>query len=127
MEILIPISLFAMIAMIVILPRYFKSQERLRLQETLRAAIEKGQPLPPEVVAALTSDVKTRRPPPTARSDLRRGVILLCVAGALVAFGYLWGMDEPDAYYPLLGVAAFPGFIGLALVVMSMLHKDKAE
>ena len=126
MEIIIPIAFFAMIAGLVIAPRYFRSQERLRLQETLRAAIDKGQPLPPEVIAALTSDVRVRRPP-SPRNDLRKGVILLCVAGALVTLGYVIGFDEPDAYYPMIGAAAFPGFIGLALVLMSVLIKDKAE
>ena len=39
MEILIPITFFAMIAVIVVAPRYLKSQERQKLQDTLRAAI----------------------------------------------------------------------------------------
>lgn len=126
MEILIPITFFAMIAALVIAPRYFRSQERMRLQDTLRAAIEKGQPLPPEVVEALTSDAPAKRAP-SAQRDLRKGVILLCVAAALVTMAYLVGMDEPDAYYPMIGAACFPGFIGLAFVAMSLLSKSKAE
>ena len=38
MDELIPIALFAMIAAIVILPRYFRSQERQKMADTLRLA-----------------------------------------------------------------------------------------
>ena len=68
-EILIPIALFAMIAAIVIVPRYFKSLERQKMTETVRLAIEKGQPLPPEVIEALTSRSQAVASP---SRDLRR-------------------------------------------------------
>jgi len=125
MDELIPMIFFVMIAAIVIVPRYFKSLERQKMQETLRAAIEKGQPLPAEVVEAMTRNVTVKRAPSPQR-DLRRGVVLLCVAAALVTLGYLIGLSEPDAFYPLVGVAAFPAFIGLAFVVMSFVFRDKA-
>ena len=80
-DILIPISLFAMIAAIVIGPRYFKSLERQKMADTLRAAIERGQPLPPEVINLLTADAKPKASP---QRDLRRGVILVAAALGLV-------------------------------------------
>ncbi|RYF97357.1 MAG: hypothetical protein EON94_15125, partial [Caulobacteraceae bacterium] len=97
MEILIPLAFFAMIAAIVIVPRYLKSIERQKLQDTLRASIEKGAELPPEVIAALTSDVKPR---PSPYRDLRTGVIWLGVAVAFVALGAAVSFEEPDALYP---------------------------
>jgi hypothetical protein len=118
-EILIPLSFFAMVAAIVIWPRYLKSQERQKLQDTLRAAIEKGQPLPPEVIEAISSDVK---PPPTPGRDLRRGIVWLGAAAGLAMFGLLLGYSEPDATFPLIGIAAFPAFIGVALIVVSQLN-----
>jgi hypothetical protein len=122
MEILVPISLFAMIAAIVIVPRYLKSLERQKLQETLRASIEKGAALPPEVVEALTSDVK---PPPSPYRDLRAGIIWLGIAVGFAAMGLAVSFEEPDALYPMLGVAAFPGFIGLALIALSFVTRKK--
>jgi hypothetical protein len=122
MEILVPISLFAMIAAIVIVPRYLKSLERQKLQETLRASIEKGAALPPEVVEALTSDVK---PPPSPYRDLRAGIIWLGIAVGFAAMGFAVSFEEPDALYPMLGVAAFPGFIGLALIALSFVTRKK--
>ncbi|RAK61292.1 hypothetical protein DJ021_16520 [Phenylobacterium hankyongense] len=125
MEILIPITLFAMIAAIVIAPRYFKSLERQKLQDTLRAAIEKGQPLPPEVVAAMTTDVKPDRTLPSSSRDLRTGIIWLGVGIGMAALGVALSFDEPDATYPLIGIAAFPAFIGLAFIVISFLNRDR--
>ncbi|KRB39930.1 MAG: DUF6249 domain-containing protein [Pseudomonadota bacterium] len=123
MEILVPLGFFAMIAAIVIVPRYLKSLERQRLQETLRASIEKGAELPPEVIEALTSDVK--KAPASSYRDLRAGVIWLGVAVAFIALGVAVSFEEPDALYPLLGIAAFPGFIGLALIALSFVQRDR--
>jgi hypothetical protein len=122
MEILIPISFFALIAAIVIVPRYLKSQERIKLQETLRASIEKGAALPPEVIEAMTSDVKR---PSSPQRDLRGGIVWLAVAAGFVALGFAISFDEPDAFYPLLGVAAFPGLVGLALIALSFTSRGK--
>lgn len=122
MEILIPISLFAMIAAIVIVPRYLKSLERQKLQDTLRASIEKGAALPPEVIEALTSDVK---PPPSPYRDLRAGIVWLGIAVGFAAMGFAVSFEEPDALYPMLGVAAFPGFIGLALISLYFVSGKK--
>ena len=60
----IPIAFFIMIGAIVIVPTWLKSKERKEMQGTLRAAIEKGQPLPPEVIDALSKD--NIKPPATA-------------------------------------------------------------
>lgn len=122
MEILIPISLFAMIAAIVIVPRYFKSLERQKLQETLRASIEKGAQLPPEVIEAMTSDVKR---PASPQRDLRGGIVWLAVAAGVIAFGFAMSFEEPDMLYGSLAFAAIPGFIGLALIALYLAGRGK--
>lgn len=122
LEVLVPISLFAMIAAIVIIPRYFQSQERQRLQDTVRAAVEKGQSLPPEVIDAITSNAKPKASP---ERDLRTGLIWLGVAVGFGMMGYFIGMEEPDATYPMLGLAAFPAFIGVAFIVISLLGRGR--
>lgn len=126
MEALIPIALFAMIAAIVVIPRYFKSLERQKLADTLRVAMEKGQPLPTEIIDAMSRDVRTPSATPSASRDLRTGIIWLGVAIGIAAFGIAMGFAEPDATYPMIAISAFPGFIGLAFVVLSFLNKPKA-
>jgi hypothetical protein len=122
---LVPFGFMAMIAAIVIAPRYFKSQERQKLADTLRAAIEKGQPLPPEVIEAISSDAKTPGMLPSPTRDLRTGLIWMGVAVGFAALGLAVSFEEPDALYPMLGCAAFPGFIGLAFIVMSFIARDR--
>jgi hypothetical protein len=122
-DVLIPITAFAMVAAIVIVPRYFKSLERQKMAETVRIAIEKGQPLPPEVVEALTSGGASREPAP--QRDLRRGATLIAGALGIAVLGLVVGHGEHQVVHPLVGVAAIPGFIGLALIVIYLLEKPR--
>ena len=126
MEILIPLTFFAMIAALVIVPRYFKSLERQKMAETLRVAIEKGQPLPTEIIDAMSSNVRTPGLPPSPQRDLRTGIIWLGIGVGLAAMGAAISFEEADALYPVLGVAAFPVFIGLAFVALALLNKQKS-
>ncbi|TAL37913.1 DUF6249 domain-containing protein [Phenylobacterium sp.] len=125
MEILIPLGFFAMIAALVIVPRYFKSMERQRMAETLKVAIEKGQPLPTEIIDAMSSNVRTPGLPPSPQRDLRTGIIWLGIGVGLAAMGAAVSFEEADALYPILGIAAFPIFIGLAFVALATLNKTK--
>lgn len=125
MEILIPLSLFAMIAALVIVPRYFKSVERQKMAETVRVAIEKGQPLPNELIDALSSNVRTPGLPASPQRDLRTGIIWMGVGIGLAGMGFAISFEEPDALFPFLGIAAFPIFIGLAFIALGLLNKAK--
>ncbi len=122
--ILIPISMFAMIGAIVIVPSWLKSRERSEMQSTLRAAIDKGQPLPTEIIDAMTKNVKVA---PTSLSDLRTGVLWLAVGLGLAAMGYMIGFEEAEAFHPIAGIAAIPGIIGVAYIVLSFFNPNKAR
>ena len=127
MEILVPLGFFAMIAAIVVLPAYFRSKERQKIADTVRAAIEKGQPLPPEMIEALTSDARQRASSPAPEKDLRNGMVCLGVAVGLALFGVAVGFVHDEARYALMGVAAFPGFIGVAFVALGLMGRAKAR
>ena len=115
----------AMIAAIVIVPRYFRSMERQKMAETLRAAIEKGQPMPTEVIDAMSSNVRTPAAPPSPSRDLRTGLVWMGVAVGLAAMGLALSFEEPDALYPMIGTAAFPGFIGVAFIIMWAIARER--
>jgi hypothetical protein len=123
--ILVPLSPFLLVGALVLVPAYLRSKERQKLQETLRMAIEKGQPLPTEVVEAMSTNVRSMRMPPSPGRDLRIGIIWLGVAIGLAVFGVALGFEEPDALYPLVACAAFPGFIGLAFIVLGLINRTK--
>ncbi len=121
------LTFWGAIVAIVLVPRYFRSRERQAMQATLRAAIEKGQPLPSEMIDALSRDV---RPTPSAPRDLRTGVIWIGVAAGIVGMAYALGYsgtDAADSFWPLVGIAAFPGFIGLAFLIMALVNRGKGK
>ena len=127
MEILIPLAPFIMVIAIVVVPAILKSRERKEMQATLRTAIEKGQPLPPEVIEALSKE--NIKAPPTAARDMRLGVILVAVSIGIGLFAYAFnfvdGFEEAKAVAPIMGIAAIPGMIGLAFIVLSFFNKNK--
>jgi hypothetical protein len=115
---------FGSIVSLFLVPTIMRSQEREKLQDTLKAAIEAGQSLPADVITALSSNVKVRMPASPER-DLRVGIIWSGVAAGLTGLAIALSFDEPDATYPLLGLACFPGFIGLAFILMAYLGRNR--
>lgn len=124
-------AVFGTITAIIVGPTYFKSRERQEMQATVRAAIDKGQPLPPEVIEALGKEA-TRNIPSRSR-DIRRGIIWLAVGIGMAAFSLIndlrgfgddWN-DGPNFDGGLLGLAAIPITIGLAFIVLSFFNKNK--
>jgi len=75
---LITALMFGFAAMVVAALLYARHRARQMRYELIRAALEKGQPLPPELLEA-----STPQPP---GSDLSRGVKLLSLGIGLVAF-----------------------------------------
>ena len=118
--------IFGSVASLFIVPRYFKSLERQKMADTLRAAIEKGQPLPSEVIDAMSSNVRSPGLPPSPQRDLRTGIIWLGVGAGLAALGAVMSFEEPDVLFHMLGVACFPIFIGLAFVTLGLLNRTKS-
>lgn len=127
MEEFIPIAFFAMIAGIVIVPGYLKHRERKEMQATLRASIDKGQPLPTEIIEALSKE--SVKAPASASRDLRVGVILLAVSIGVAMFGYAFtfisGFEESKVSVPIMGLSAIPGMVGLAFIILSAFNKNK--
>ena len=124
--VMIVLIIFGSFASLFIVPRYFKSIERQKMAETLRLAIEKGQPLPTEVIEAMSSNVRSPGLPPSPQRDLRTGIIWLGIGIGFAALGATFSFEEPDFLFPMLGLASFPTFIGLAFVALGLLNKTKS-
>jgi len=128
-DVLIVGTIFASLVAIIVGPSWLKSRDRREVQQTVRAAIEKGQPLPPEVIDSLSKEA-TRNLPSRSR-DLRQGVIWLAVGVGLAAFGLIsemsWGSDgwEGPNFGGIVGIAAIPATIGVAFIVLSFFNKNK--
>ena len=109
-EVLIPFIVFSSMLIGFVTFLYFRHRSRMETQHTFRLALEKGSELSPEFMKQLGT------PAPDKDRDLRRGLVWLALA---LGFGAL-GISIPDdeANVIMLGVAAFPFFIGLAFVIM---------
>ena len=101
----VPIVFLLSIAGFFCLRLRYRHLDRLAAQETIRGAIDRGQPLTPELVAQLTGL-------DAGNGDLRRGVISIAIAIAIAIFAFAVGED--DALGPLTGIASFPLLVGLA-------------
>lgn len=123
-EVLVPLGFFALIAAIFIVPNWLKARERRELQALLRSAIDKGQPLPPEAIEALTKNVKA---PSSSFGDLRSGIIWLAVGLGVGLVGFIMGYVHEAAFHPILAVGAIPVVIGLAYILLSFINPNKAK
>ncbi len=118
-DVLVPIALFLMPVLIVGIVSFYNARRRATVHETLRHAIDNGQALSPEILekmSLLTDPV---------RADLRRGVLFLAFGTAFAVLGILIGEQEADAITPMLGIATFPIFLGLAYIGLWAFSRDK--
>lgn len=107
-EIFVPGILFGSIVGIVWLVSHFNYKKRTTVHETLRHAIDQGQSLSDDMMVrlSLAND--------PVRADLRRGVLFIAAGLAFGFLGWMVGSEESDAIRPMIGVASFPVFLGLA-------------
>lgn len=97
----------------------YEFRKRQLAMESLRAAIERGQPLEPEVVAKLLArhdEPETDRPEDLA-PYLKIGGIITAAAGIGVAIaGLFLGAQFPVAKLPMLGAGALVVCVGAGLL-----------
>jgi hypothetical protein len=107
-DVVIPIFIFASIVGVIWLFSHYNYKKRLTAHETLRLAVEKGQEVSPELVERMSylND--------PAKSDLRRGILLIAFGAAFICLGLLIPHDEPEALRGMLGVSSFPIILGFA-------------
>jgi hypothetical protein len=97
----IPIAIVAVVGLIF----YFRNRRNKMLHETLRAMLDKGVPIPPELFNKSESD-QTKRP----RNDFRTGLILISLGAGVAIF------NNHKAGFIVL-------FVGAAYLVASLLEK----
>lgn len=107
-EVLIPLVVFGSIAAISYFAFHFSYKKRMVVYEAIRVAIEKTGNADPQLIDAIVRENVGRF------ADLRRGIVLVAVAIAFMTLGYV--IPEEDVFRPMLGVAAFPGLIGIAYI-----------
>ena len=106
--IIIPLIVFASIVIITGIPFYFRHRNRRVIYEAIKTSVEKTGEADPKLIAAITVDSIG------PNADLRRGILLVCVAAAFMGMGAIGGDFEGVS---LMAVALLPGLIGGAYIV----------
>lgn len=122
---LLGVTFWLFVAAIIIGPMWMRHRERQSMQEIVRVAYEKGQPVSPELVSAIQTSLAVKTPS-TRESDLRRAIIFIAIGLGFVGLGYgLWyglmSADDMAAYISggcTAGVGAIPGMIGIAYLIL---------
>ncbi len=112
-EELIPIPMFAAIALIFFIVLYFRQRSRADMQQTIRLALERGTELTPELISRLGAPAE-----PSKNRDLRLGLIWMALAIGLALCGFAVPDPTGNALRGCLAGAAFPFAIGLAYLIM---------
>lgn len=111
--IVVPTATFGFIALVIFIVAFYHfRRERVR-HETLRAMVEKGVEIPPELLA----------PPAAAKkhSDLRRGLVLLGTGlGVVGFFALIKDQEVPDGIW---GIGLIPALIGVGYLLVWWLEK----
>ena len=110
----IPIIGLVSIAAMFITFSLLNSRNQVEVQRTLRAALERGTPLTPDLVAQLN----TNRP--SAATDLRRGIIITSIGVAAAIAGVITG-----SMIEFATVAVFPTFMGLGFLLVWKLEQKE--
>ena len=119
-EMVIPIvaivfmAIFGAPVLIVALIMYFGFSRNRAMHRTIRMLAEKGQPIPATLLAPPAPAIR-------ARSDLRRGIVLVMVGiGLMVCFG-AWNDWEGGAW----AIGVIPFVIGLGYLLVWKLEGEK--
>ena len=108
----VPIIMFMGLTIVIGLFFWFRYRGRSDMQQTIRAAIEKGQELSPEIIDRLGN------PTPLKDKDLRLALIWLALAAGLALSGFFAPDMSGMALRGSLAGAAFPLCIGIAYLIM---------
>jgi hypothetical protein len=119
------VAFWAFVAVIIVGPMWMRHRERQNMQDIVRVAYEKGQPVSPELITAIQSSLAIKTTS-TRESDLRRAIIFIAIGLGFVGLGYgiwygLMSVDDMAAYISggcTAGAGAIPGMIGIAYLIL---------
>ena len=87
---------------------YFKYRRNRTLHETLRTMIDKGVPIPPELVVPPGLIARRR-----TGTDLRNGMVMLAIGAGIMIFSWRWGL--------------IPALIGVAFLITWKIEKSEEK
>lgn len=120
-EIIIPVSLFLIMAAALIFFLAYRHKNFIATQETLRKLIDSTHNLTPEMVQAIGVKGGAFSSKPQPFSDLRRALLFIGFGLATAVFGQFIPDQEPSDVFT--GLSFFPLFIGLGYLAAHYLTR----
>lgn len=117
-EVFIPFLFFGFLAAVILVPIWLKERTKQSAHQLISQALEKGQPLDPQLMRELTQ--VGRQEQDRARRSLGSGVVLLALAAGFVVAGYFVGGYADEAFNGMMVPAAILGALGLAFVLLAI-------
>lgn len=111
--ILVPLAGMIFAGVVIVTGKYFANRRREMWHQTVRLALEKGQPLPTLPEDDLERHGQEKRSN-SAANDIRAGLIAMATGVGLYVF--LGAVASSEVGY----VGAIPGFIGVALLLSGL-------
>jgi Domain of unknown function (DUF6249) len=128
-EVLIPLGLWVMIAVIVVAAVWGSVQNRRTVADTIKRAIDSGQKLDPETISAL------HKPARAYAQDLRGGIILISLAIGFVVAGVMSLFNDTGdsaeamhwAHNGFFFAAVIIGALGIGQLVAALVRRPKDD
>ena len=114
--ILVPISMFAMLAIVIPAYFYWNHKNRVSIMDTVQKAIDQGKDLTPELLMSLGAAINPKM------RDLRRGVVFLSlgIAGLLCSLFF----NDAEVVNGIRAGSVFPLMLGVGFMVVWKMNKD---
>ena len=114
--ILVPIALFAMLAIVIPAYFYWNHKNRVSIMDTVQKAIDQGKDLTPDLLMSLGAAINPKM------RDLRRGVVFLSlgVAGLLCSLFF----NDAEVVNGIRAGSVFPLMLGVGFMVVWKMNKD---
>jgi Domain of unknown function (DUF6249) len=117
-DVLVPIFLFLSVFGIVAVTLWRRLMVERERQQTIRLAIERGQPLDAALVEKLMAPPPSKAP----SNPFTWPVGILSTGLGLAAFGFMMRQVDENAFWPLLGCGTMIAIIGAGLFLNAYLR-----
>jgi hypothetical protein len=118
-DIFVPFVFFAFLASVILVPVLAKERTKRSAHTLITHALDRGQAVDPQLVSQLTNDMLQEGN--RARKSLGNGVILLALAGGLLAAGYLAGDFNGHFEHGMAVPAVILGAVGAAFLLLAII------
>lgn len=124
-DVFIPFVFFAFLAAVILIPIWLRERTKQSAHKLISQALDKGQPLDPQIMRDLTQGVAKSQNQTGPRRTLGSGVVLLALAAAFGGIALIHHDADSWTVVPALIVGAVgAAFLLLAIVDYTTKKKD---